>query len=126
MQPTAPVSPDTTNIYASSITIFDGDDKTNILNEDYHVVHHQYPGAHWSTHPKMYEKHSEEYKTNLATCFHNTHAMEIFFLAILGKYGEFADRFVDVSGTMSREEIEELIKTRLRTCSWGEMQNKTK
>jgi len=120
------LDPDTSNVYASSITIFDGDDKTNILNEDYHVVHHQYPGAHWSTHPKMYKKHEHEYVANKATCFHKTHAMEIFFLAILKQYGEFADRFVDLSGEMSRAEIEKLLKTRLRTCSWGDLTNKIK
>ena len=39
------LDPDTTNNYASSVTIFEGCPlRTNILNEDYHVVHHQYPG----------------------------------------------------------------------------------
>jgi hypothetical protein len=36
------LDPKQDNVYASSITIFGGDEKTNILNEDYHVVHHQY------------------------------------------------------------------------------------
>jgi hypothetical protein len=120
------LDPDTQNVYAYSVTIFEGEENTNILNEDYHVVHHQYPGAHWSKHPSLFEKHKEEYATNKATIFKQTHAIEIFFLAILKQYDVFADKFVDLSGEMSREEIVALIKTRLRTCSWGEFANKAK
>jgi len=120
------LDPDTTNIYAYSVTIFDGEENTNILNEDYHVVHHQYPGAHWTKHPALFEKHKQDYINNKATCFRQTHAMEIFFFAILKKYDLFADKFVDLSGEMSRDEIEALIKTRLRTCSWGTYENKVK
>ena len=47
------LDPDADNDYASSITIFDGDERTNILNEDFHVVHHKYPGAHWALHPAL-------------------------------------------------------------------------
>lgn len=117
---------DTTNVFAHSITIFNGPITSNVLNEDYHVVHHQYPGAHWTTHPALYEKHKQEYIDNIATCFDNTHAMELFFLAVAQQYEILADKFVDVTGKMSREEIVALIKTRLRTCSWGDYVNKTK
>jgi hypothetical protein len=77
------VDRDSTNVYASSVTIYEGEERTNILNEDFHVVHHQYPGAHWSDHPALYKKHYSEYVANRATCFKKTHAVEIFFMAIL-------------------------------------------
>ena len=38
---------DVENEYVQSITILGG--TVNVLNEDSHVVHHQYPGVHWST-----------------------------------------------------------------------------
>merc|ERR1711988_1883637 len=34
--------------YVGSVTILDG--PINVLNEDFHVVHHQYPGEHWTKH----------------------------------------------------------------------------
>ncbi|CAD7932722.1 unnamed protein product [Amoebophrya sp. A120] len=51
---------DPTNAYVNSTTIVDGLNFT--LKEEYHVVHHQYPGIHWSKHEQMYEKHEKEYK----------------------------------------------------------------
>lgn len=120
------LDPDTKNVYAHSVTIFNGPITSNVLNEDYHVVHHQYPGAHWTKHPALYEKHKQEYIDNVATCFDNTHAMELFFLAVSKQYEILADKFVDVGGKMTRDEIVSLIKTRLRTCSWGEYTNKMK
>jgi len=113
------VDPDADNMYAYSVTIFGGRPETNILNEDYHVVHHQYPGAHWTEHPRLFEKHKEEYKANQATIFNDVHAIEIFFLAILKQYNVFAEKFVDMSNEMTMAQKEQLIKTRLRTCTWG-------
>lgn len=105
------------NEYVGSITFEEG--LVNVLNEDYHVVHHQYPSAHWTDHPKLKEKHFKEYTEQNATVFRKTHVMELFFLIILAKYDEMADRFVDLSGKLTREEIIEKIKTQTRTVSWG-------
>lgn len=46
---------DPENPYVQSVTIHDG--LMNVLEEDYHVVHHQYPGVHWTQNPKRFEKH---------------------------------------------------------------------
>lgn len=113
------VDPDENNFFAYSITIFDGLPNTNILNEDYHVVHHQYPAVHWSEHPRLYEKHKQEYIDNQATIFRGTHAMEVFFLAILKQYDVFAEKFVDLNDKMTHEQKLQLVKTRIQTCTWG-------
>jgi hypothetical protein len=113
------LDPDEDNIYGYSVTLFGSTPQTNILNEDYHVVHHQYPGAHWTEHPRLYEKHKEEYIKNQATMLNETHAVEIFFLSILKKYDVFAEKFVDLSGQLTMQQKEDLVKTRLRTCTWG-------
>jgi hypothetical protein len=109
--------------YVGSVTIFDG--PINVLNEDFHVVHHQYPGAHWTTHPKLYSKHEKlnEYKEHQATIFKNTHVFELFFLIILGAYDEMAAKFVDLNEKLTLEEKKELIKLRLHTCWWGRRAN---
>ncbi|CAD7931430.1 unnamed protein product [Amoebophrya sp. A25] len=50
---------DPSNEYVNSTTIVDGLNFT--LKEEYHVVHHQYPGAHWTKHEELYEKHLNSY-----------------------------------------------------------------
>lgn len=113
------VDPDGENFFAYSVTIFDSFVFSNILNEDYHVVHHQYPAVHWTDHPRLFEKHKQEYIDKQATMFRSIHAVEIFFLAIFKQYDSFARKFVDLSGKLSHDQKRELIKTRLRTCTWG-------
>ena len=53
--------------YVGSLTILDG--CINVLNEDSHVVHHQYPGAHWTDHPRLTDKHWDAYAEHQATIF---------------------------------------------------------
>jgi len=114
-----PDDPD--NEYAMSITLLDG--PVNVLNEDYHVVHHQYPAHHWTENPKLYKKHRDEYLSRKPTIFRGSHVMEIFFLVILKKYKEMAEKFVDLTDKMTLKEKEELLISRLRACSWGQMFN---
>lgn len=105
------------NEYACSITIFDGE--INVLQENFHVVHHMYPAVHWTEHEALYEKHKDEYATKQATMFRKTHVFELFFLMILHDYKQLTDKFVDFSGKLSYEEKMKLIKDRLRVCTWG-------
>ena len=52
---------------SQSITILHG--PINVLNEDAHVVHHQYPGAHWTQHPDLMRKHTKAYNGGLGSIF---------------------------------------------------------
>jgi hypothetical protein len=88
---------DPANEFVASLTILEG--RINVLEEDYHVVHHQYPGAHWTTHPELYAKHKNEYvgaAKKQGSVFRHTHAFEIFFLIILRDYRKLAEKFVDM------------------------------
>lgn len=114
---------DPLNQYTGSITIFDG--QINVMQEDLHVVHHQYPGVHWTKHPELFKKHLKEYETQNATIFRDSHTFELFFLIILKKYDELAAKFVDLSGKMSHDDKVHVIKERLRACSWGPHANLT-
>ena len=123
-----------------AITILGG--TINVLNEDSHVVHHQYPGAHWTRHPSLLLKHTKGYKEELGSVFYGTHTFELFALVVMADYDKLADRFLgympaDPDGklfhvgwhdkkntarpkrTISHAEAVELLKTRLRTCWWG-------
>jgi hypothetical protein len=116
-----PEDPD--NEFAISITLLEGPKNVNVLNEDYHVVHHQYPAHHWTENPKLYKKHMKEYRSKKPTMFRNTHVMELFFLIILKEYKKMADMFVDPNNEMTLQEKEDLIKARLRAVSWGPLFN---
>lgn len=109
--------------FIGSVTILDG--PISVLQEDYHVVHHQYPGAHWSTHEQRYESHFKagEYTTKPATIFRDTHAFELFALIVLREYDELAKKFVDHSGTISHDDKKLILQQRLRTCWWGPRAN---
>lgn len=115
-----PLDPE--NEYVQSITIFDG--SVNVLNEDAHVVHHQYPGCHWSDHPKQVERHWDAYYENRASVFRGTHAFEIFGMSVARDYEAMAEKFVDLYGEstgkpLSQQQRVDLIKQRLRACWWG-------
>jgi hypothetical protein len=88
------------------------------------IVPENNSAAHWTEHPNKVQKHWDEYATHCATCFRNTHAFEIFVLVISRNYDKLAEKFVDVRGerdgsNMSHADKVKLLKSRLRTCSWG-------
>lgn len=107
------------NEYAASTTILG--DMLNVLNEDYHVVHHMFPAAHWTQHPVLYKKHKQDYIDNRATIFQNTHVFELFFLIILKEYRKMAEKFVDLSGKLTVDEKEQIVIERLRAVRHGVM-----
>ncbi|MCB9185282.1 MAG: fatty acid desaturase [Flavobacteriales bacterium] len=100
------------NIYKNSITVLDG--QYNVYNEDFHVEHHKRPQTHWREYPVNFEKHIEEYKQNRAVIFQETQAFEVFFLILFNDFEKMADKFVDLNGDMSREDIIALLKYRLQ------------
>ena len=65
-----------------------------MLNEDSHVVHHQYPGTHWTKHPKLLTKHMGEYVKSYGSVFYGTHTFEMLALIIMADYEKLADRFL--------------------------------
>jgi len=103
------------NIYKNSITVLDG--QYNVYNEDYHVEHHKRPQTHWREYPINFQKHIEEYKENRAVIFQDTQAFEVFFLILFNDYEKMADKFVDLNGDMSREDIIALLKYRLQPAA---------
>jgi fatty acid desaturase len=100
------------NIYKNSITLLEG--QYNVYNEDFHVEHHKRPQTHWCEYPVNYAKHIEEYKSNRAVIFKDTQAFEVFFLILFSDFEKMADKFVDLNGDMSREDIIALLKHRLQ------------
>eukprot|EP01084_Bolivina_argentea_P026820 49878_1 len=108
------ISPkDKSNQFVGSLTLLNG--PGNVLHEDYHVVHHQYPAHHWSTHPQLFEKRRSEYIQNKASVFQQTHAMELFYFAVTKQYRKIAEKYDKqfLPNNIAMKEIEQLIKTRI-------------
>ena len=131
---------DVENEFVQSITILGG--TINVLNEDSHVVHHQYPGSHWSRQPQLLTKHAPGYDSSIGSVFYGTHCFEIFALILLKDYDKLAERFVgrmpeNAEGVLfhvgfhdkdsvprpkcplSHADAAALIRRRLRACWWG-------
>jgi len=114
---------DPSDEYVQSITILDG--SINVLNEDYHVVHHQYPGAHWTEHPALVEKHWAEYENKRGSVFRGTHAFEVFAMVLIGDYDMLASKFVDTLAKakgvpeLTHDEKKTLLMQRVRGVWWG-------
>jgi hypothetical protein len=113
---------DPENEFVQSITILEG--SVNVLNEDAHLVHHQYPAAHWTDHPKHLQAHWASYAEHRGSVFCRTHAFEIWGMVVCRNYEELARKWVDLRGerdgqALSHEERVNLMKSRLRACWWG-------
>jgi len=108
------------NDYVNSTTILDAMNFT--LDEEYHVVHHQYSGVHWSKNQELYERHIEDYKACTATVFKGTNIFVIWGMVVNKDYDGLCDHFVqyeeDESKRLSRDELKELLKARLRCTTW--------
>jgi len=103
------------NDFINSTTIVNGANFT--LQEEYHVVHHQFPGLHWTRHEEMYEKVKSEYfRPDMpGTILVNENVFVVFIYIVTKSYDKIADLYhPDVK--MDRKELVELLKKRLRTC----------
>jgi len=108
------------NDYVNSVTILNGLNFT--LSEEYHVVHHQYGGAHWSKNEELYVKHLPDYKKYTAKVFQNTNLFVVWGMIVAQDYDALAELFVqlkdDPSTHLSPKDLAHLLKVRLQTTTW--------
>eukprot|EP00928_Gymnodinium_smaydae_P047859 TRINITY_DN31973_c0_g1_i1.p2 TRINITY_DN31973_c0_g1~~TRINITY_DN31973_c0_g1_i1.p2 ORF type:complete len:506 (-),score=104.60 TRINITY_DN31973_c0_g1_i1:149-1666(-) len=118
---------DPTNDYVVSTTIIDGLNFT--LKEEYHVVHHQYAGVHWTKHPELFEKHKAEYAKAKGTIFYKKNLFEIFGMIVSKDYDQLASCYYGeyVGLKMEKKEIAAMLKERLQyTGSWADNEEQRK
>ena len=104
---------DLNNPYVDSVTIVGG--KDNIFNEDYHVVHHTKPMAHWTEYPTYYQESIEEYKKYNATIFTDCEEGQMIYWLFTENWDEMAAHMVDLNGKMDHEQKKALCLERLRS-----------
>jgi len=109
------------NDYVNSTTILEGLNFT--LDEEYHVVHHQYGGVHWSRNEELYRKHIEDYKRHTATVFHKCNLFVIWGMIVAKDYEGLTEHFVqyeeDETKRLSKTELAQLLKERLQCTTWS-------
>ncbi|KAL3920817.1 MAG: hypothetical protein SGILL_003069 [Bacillariaceae sp.] len=114
-----PEDPD--NDYVNSVTILEG--LNFCLSEEYHVVHHQYAGIHWSRHEEMYEKHKEDYIRCTATVFQKCNLFVIWGMIVAKDYEGLTEHYVqlepDEKKHLSKQELAQLLKERLQCTTWS-------
>jgi len=106
---------DPNNDYVNSTTVVEGLNFT--LGEEYHVVHHQYAGAHWTRHKDLYLKHMEQYKACVPTAFYKQNVGFIFGYMITQDYAKLAECYYKPlwKDGMTTEELQDLLKIRLQS-----------
>jgi len=105
------------NQYVNSVTILEGQD--NVWNEDYHVVHHHFPGVHWTQMPAQYEKDLEKYKACTATIFRDTEQGMLLKMLFSNDWDGMAAHFVDLNDKLNHEEKKALLLKRLKVRIGG-------
>jgi len=109
------------NDYVNSVTILDGLNFT--LDEEYHVVHHQYAGVHWSKNKALFYKHIEDYKKCTATIFKECNLFVIWGMIVAKDYDGLTEHFVqlddDTTKHLSKTELSKLLKERLQCTTWS-------
>jgi len=105
---------DPSNDYVNSTTVVEG--QNFCLKEEYHVVHHQYAGVHWSKHKALYEKHLPEYKKARATIFYAENLFVIFGCIVAKDYDKLAELYYEPPADMTKQQLADMMRDRLRTC----------
>ena len=103
---------DPKSFYTNSITILDA--QQDVWNEAHHISHHAHPQVPWTRMPDHFDRNRAEYAAKKANVFRDTQVFEIFVLSVSGQIEKLADKFVDLGGTLSRPQIIELLRDRLR------------
>jgi hypothetical protein len=94
----------------NATTIIDGDD--DYFGEDDHMAHHYNTSVYFRDLPELQKSKVDEFKKYKASVFKEISIVELSIYVLLGVWDRLADHYVDFSGTMSKEEIMHMLKTR--------------
>ncbi|CAM9792136.1 unnamed protein product [Chrysoparadoxa australica] len=110
IDPSCPKDP-----YVNSTTIMEGLNFT--MSEEFHVVHHQVAGAHWTRHEDLLKKDIQGYKGRGTppTAFYRVNIFEVFAHIVAADYNKLVEIYYKPwQGDYTDEELAELMRTRLQ------------
>lgn len=93
-------------------TIIDGDD--DYFGEDDHMAHHYNANVYFKDLPAHQKSKIEEWKKHKASVFKGCSIVELSVFILFGLWDELASHYVDYTGTMTRDEIKTMLKTRAK------------
>jgi hypothetical protein len=100
------------NPFVDSTTIVDGDD--DYFGEDDHMAHHHAPQVYHRDLAKHQASLRDTYAKNKASVFRSLSIIELSVLIIFNAWDRLADHYVDYSGTMTKQDIKDMLMTRAR------------
>ena len=94
----------------NATTIVDGDD--DYWGEDDHMSHHYNTNVYFRDLKELQQSKDAEFKKHKASVFHEISIVELSILIVLGVWDRLADKYVDHSGSLSKQEIMAMLKSR--------------
>jgi hypothetical protein len=104
------------NPYINSTTIVRG--KEFIFNEEYHAVHHAYPGMHWSKYQEAYGKGVDRGGYKKAIVLADDNLFVVWGMIVFRNYAGLAKLVHDPAGDWDPAALEGVLAARLQHTTW--------
>lgn len=109
---------DPANPYRNSVDLVASPHNRRCFNDGYHIVHHRRPLMHWTEMAAEHASHRDDYAANDAMVFRDVPNFIVLWKWLMAKdYDRMAEHFVDYRGGRSKEQIIEVIRSRVRRAS---------
>ncbi len=108
---------DPANPYRNSIVCINTPYNHACFNDGYHVGHHVLQTRHWTEMPADFLKNLDRYREHGAAVFSGLDHFGVWWLLMSKQWGRLADAYVDLSGSMTREQVIAHLKTRVQPAS---------
>lgn len=92
--------------------IVNGED--DLFGEDDHMTHHYKTTVYFKDLPAYQATKIEEWKKHHASVFQKLSIVELSIFIILGLWDELADKYVDFTGEMTKDQIKDMLRRRAR------------
>lgn len=97
---------DPDNGYKNSNNLVNADYNHIAYNDGYHIVHHIYPGMHWSEMPLHFTEHLQEYIDADAVVFDGIADNIVMWVLIMTRrYDYLAEHLIDLKGRTHEEKV---------------------
>ncbi len=96
----------------NATTIIKGED--DFFGEDDHMAHHYYPNVYFRDLPKHQGSQEGVFKHTHASVFQKLSIVELSIFILLNLWDKCAEHYVDYTGTMSKEQIAEMLRIRAK------------